>query len=85
MKTYIFVSAQDGIIEQEDGRKTEWANVKLADPETFENHTINYDKNYIREGAFPQRGEKIQPVIELRTPFKKTSVVMIAYKRADQK
>ena len=84
MKKYVFVTAQSGTFTNEDGSERKWANVKLADPETFENHTIPYDQDYLREDSFPSRGTKVEPVFDMRTPFKKTSVVMIGF-HADDK
>lgn len=57
--------------------------LKLASPETYENHRINYDPNYIDWNKVGiKRGDLVLLDLDLRTPYDNTQAVCIGIQLA---
>lgn len=54
--------------------------VKVADPQTLENHTISVDAAYIQPPLNFKAGQEIEIVGRLSTPFNQTQFVLISAK-----
>lgn len=69
----IFIEETSGLSKKE----REYHLLKLADPQTFENHLISYDPHYLKKEDFQQfqRGEKVRVEGQLRTMFTNTNFV----------
>lgn len=59
--------------------------IKLADPETFENHTISYDPLTIKPGIEIQRGQLIELEGRLTTPYNNTGFIATSIKIVQSK
>lgn len=59
--------------------------LKLADPETYENHTISYDPLFITPGIQIARGTLIELNGRLSTPFQNTGFVATTLKIVQDK
>lgn len=54
--------------------------LKLADPETYENHTISYDPLFIQPGIAIARGQLIEIEGRLTTPYNNTGFIATSLK-----
>lgn len=56
--------------------------LKLANPNTFENHVVGYDPQYLDKPVF-QRGQRVIIGGDLRTPFNDTKFVVTSITSAE--
>ena len=82
MKPLVFIERIAGVSKKTD---KPYHLLKLADADTFENHTISYDSISIPETVFAdlKKGTKVVLDGELNTPFGNTQFTATSIKRAN--
>ncbi len=72
-KKYVFIEENSGIGKNSN---KPYHMLKLASPDTYENHRINYDPNYVDFTKISaKRGDLVELQLELRTPYDNTQAV----------
>lgn len=72
-KQYVFIEENSGI-GKNSGKP--YHMLKLASPDTYENHRINYDPNYVDFTKISaKRGDLVELQLELRTPYDNTQPI----------
>lgn len=82
MKTLVFLEENSGIGKNS---KKPYHLLKLADPETFENHLISYDSISIPESVFAdiRKGQKVVLDGNLTTPYDNTQFIATSIKKVN--
>lgn len=81
MKQLVFIEEMSGISK----RDKPYHLLKVADPETFENHTISYDSIAIPKSVFAElrKGQKIVLDGDLSTPYGNTQFFATSIKKVN--
>lgn len=80
VEKYVFIEEMSGT-GKESGKP--YHMLKLASPETFENHRISYDPNYVDwSKVHIKRGDLVTLDLALRTPYNNTQPVCTAIQLA---
>lgn len=70
---YVFIEENSGI-GKNSGKP--YHMLKLASPDTFENHRISYDPNYVEFSKVGiKRGDLVTLELDLRTPYDNTQAL----------
>lgn len=56
--------------------------IKFADTQTFANHVLSVDENFIKEELGLKQGQKILLELDLRTDFRGTNAIITSVKVA---
>lgn len=81
-KQFVLIEEMSGI-----GKESQkpYHMLKLASPETYENHRISYDPDYVDfQKAGIKRGDLVSLDLDLRTPYNNTQAVCIGIQHVKQ-
>lgn len=56
--------------------------IKFADTQTFANHVLSVDDNYIKDELGLKQGQKVTLELDLRTDFRGTNAIITQVKSA---
>lgn len=75
-KTYVVLEEIKGVSK----KGNPYHMLKFADTQTFENHTLSLDENYIKEELGLKHGQKVVLELDLKTDFRGTNALITSVK-----